>query len=114
MLRPAGPPVHDTLLPGEHRVLRGRSTSTSVLYLSVFSTEIVRFAGGRRPRIRVFHARRVTAKEKVSDKKGEGNEHRSVLEEGGGETWRGGREGVKCSWVREGCTVQFPRARDAI
>lgn len=41
-----------------------------------------RAGGGRESAF--FHARRVTAKGKVSDKKGEGNELRSGSEEGGG------------------------------
>lgn len=56
--------------------------------------------------------RRVTAGKKCWRQKGRETEHRRPGERGGGH--RGRREGVNVRWAREGCAVQFPRARDAI
>lgn len=113
MLRPAGQPVHDTLLPGEHRVSPCSFTSTSVLYLAtVFDAEIVRAAAAN-PRLftRVASPRG----EKVSVKKGVGGKEGARPGRGWGGCGEGeGREGGKCRRVREGCAVQFPRARDVI
>lgn len=89
MLRPAGPPVHDTLLPGEHRVLRCFASRLS-LPLPL----------GPGPRIRVFPPRRVTPGKIL--RRGErepGCKERGAAEDEGGS---------ECRWV------QFPRARDAV
>lgn len=109
MLRPAGQPVHDTLLPGEHRVSPCSFTSTSVLYLAtVFDAEIVRAAAAN-PRL---FTRVASPRGKKCPLRGGKEGARSGR--GWGGMWRGRREGGKCWRVREGCAVQFPRARDVI
>lgn len=71
MLRPAGQPVHDTLLPGEHRVSPCSFTSTSVssTNATVFDAEIVRAAAAN-PRLFA----RVAGREKKVSVEGGGKE----------------------------------------
>lgn len=67
---------------------------------------------GRRPRIRVSSRESRHRGEKKCPLRGGKEGARSGR--GWGGMWRGRREGGKCWRVREGCAVQFPRARDVI
>lgn len=90
MLRPAGQPVHDTLLPGEHRVSPCSFTSTSVssTNATVFDAEIVRAAAAN-PRLFA----RVAGREKKVSVEGGGKEGAYGRGWGGDvERAKGGRE----------------------